>query len=278
MVERSPPNNLEIFKRDYRKIVDYLKAPLNKYQHSAFHIMLQFCDAPLRCFTFPDYQLAPTLEEYSCILGIPIKLQVPFHASMEVPDSEHIAAALYLGKSVVDSNLKTKGGLPGFHLSFLLTTLDDLGKEEDWKVFNTFLACSIYGIVFLPNVVDFVDMNVIRIFMMGNPVPTLLGDVYHSIHSRNHKKRGGLVWCCAPLLYHWFQSHLPCKGAFVDNKETSKWSKRLMGLISNDLVWYNLRLDRMERYEVIVSYGEFPNVPLMGIRGGINYNYVLSQR
>lgn len=51
-----------------------------------------------------------------------------------------------------------------------------------------------------------------------------------------------------------------------------------MGLTSNDLVWYNLRLDRMEKYEVIVSCGEFPNVPPMGVRGGINYHPVLSQR
>lgn len=64
----------------------------------------------------------------------------------------------------------------------------------------------------------------------------------------------------------------------MDNKETSKWSKRLMGLTSNDMVWYNLRLDRMEKSEVIMSYGEFPNVPLMGIIGGINHNHVLSQR
>lgn len=126
--------------------------------------------------------------------------------------------------------------------------------------------------------VDFVDMNAIRIFMMGNPIPMLLGDVYHSIHSRNHKRKGGLAWCCAPLLYHWFQSHLPCKGAFVDTKETLKLSKRLIGLTSKNLVWYNLRLDRMEKSDVIVSYGEFPNVTLMGIRGGINYNLVLSQR
>lgn len=34
----------------------------------------------------------------------------------------------------------------------------------------------------------------------------------------------------------------------------------------------------MERFEVIVSYREFPNVPLMGIRGGINYNLVISKR
>ncbi|XP_050890802.1 uncharacterized protein LOC127096250 [Lathyrus oleraceus] len=225
-----------------------------------------------------DYQLALTLEEYSCILGIPIKLQVPFHVSMEVPDSERIVATLYLGKYVVDANLKTKGGLSGFILSFLLETLGALAKEENWKVFNAVLACSIYGIVLFPNMVDFVDMNSIRILMMGNLVLTLLGGVYHSIHSRNHKRRGGLLWCCAPLLYHWFRSHLPCKGAFMDNKETLKWSKRLMGLTSKDLVWYNLKLDRMEKSEVILCCEEFPNVPLMGIRGGVNYNHVLSQR
>lgn len=64
----------------------------------------------------------------------------------------------------------------------------------------------------------------------------------------------------------------------MDNKETLKLSKRLMRLTSKDLVWYNSRLDMMEKSEVIVSCGDFTNVPLVGIRGGINYNYVLSQR
>lgn len=88
IAEKSPSENLEVFKRDYGKIVEYLKTPLSKYQHSTLHTLLQFYDPPLRCFTFLYYQLAMTLEEYSCILGIPIKLQVPFHVSMEVHDSK----------------------------------------------------------------------------------------------------------------------------------------------------------------------------------------------
>lgn len=123
---------------------------------------------------------------------------------MEVPDSERIVVTFYLGKFVVDDSLKTKGWLSDFHLSFLLETLDILAKEENWKVFNVVLACSIYGIVLFPNMVDFIDMNSMRILMMKNPVPTLLGDVYHSIHSKNYKRGGGLVWCCTPILYHWF--------------------------------------------------------------------------
>lgn len=82
---------------------------------------------------------------------------------MEAPDSEYIVVTHYLGKSVVDANHITKGGLSGFHLSFLLKTLGALDKQENWKIFNAVLGCSIYGIVLFPNVVDFVDM-------MGNPV------------------------------------------------------------------------------------------------------------
>lgn len=47
MTERSPLGNSEVFKRDYGKIVEYLKAPLNKYQHNVFHTLLQFYDPPL---------------------------------------------------------------------------------------------------------------------------------------------------------------------------------------------------------------------------------------
>lgn len=154
---------------------------------------------------------------------------------------------------MVDANLRKKGGLSGFDMSFLLETLGALAKEKNWKVFNVVLACIIYGIVLFPNVVDFVDMNIICIFMMGNPIPTLLGDVYHSINYRNHKRRCSLLWCCAPLLYHWFRSHLSCERAFADTKETLKWSKMLTGITSKDLVWYNLRLDRADIYEVIVG-------------------------
>lgn len=40
--EKSPSDNLEVFKRDYGKIVEYLNTPLSKYQQSALHTLLQF--------------------------------------------------------------------------------------------------------------------------------------------------------------------------------------------------------------------------------------------
>lgn len=43
--------------------------------------LIQFYDPVYHCFTFPDYQLMPTLEEYSQLLRIPVADTVPFSGS-----------------------------------------------------------------------------------------------------------------------------------------------------------------------------------------------------
>ncbi|XP_058775380.1 uncharacterized protein LOC131649644 [Vicia villosa] len=248
--------------------------PFTKYEQEGVHTLLQFYNPSLRCFTFTDYLLVPTLEEYSLFLGVPIKKEVPYYGTMKAPDSIEIAKALYLSKSVVEANLTKKGGGLGFCMEFLVKRGCDVAEAKEWDTFRAILALSIYGIVMFSNVPNFVDMNAIHIFILQNPVPTLLGDVYHSIHHKSSQK-GGLVRFCAPLLYRWFRSHLPERGAFVDNRHTSKWAERIMGLRAKDIVWYNKALEDME---VVMSCGKFKNVPLMGLRGGINYNPVLARR
>jgi hypothetical protein len=132
----------------------------------------------------------------------------------------------------------------------------------------------IYGLVLFPNIDNFVDVNAIRIFSSLNPVPTLLGDTYFSLHMRN-VKGGGTIVCCLPLLYKWFISHLPQTVAFKENKGCLQWSTRLMSLTNDDIFWYNRVYDSVQ---IIDSYGEFSNVPLLGTCGGINYNPVLARR
>ena len=48
--------------------------------------------------------------------------------------------------------------------------------------FEDIFSLLAYGLFLFPNVDKFVDINTIRIFMIGNPVPTLLGDAYYSVH------------------------------------------------------------------------------------------------
>ena len=66
--------------------------------------------------------------------------------------------------------------------------------------FEAIFALLAYGLFLFPNVDKFVDINYIRIFMIGNPVPTLLGDAYYSIHIQN-SYHGGMIICSMPLLY-----------------------------------------------------------------------------
>ena len=63
-------------------------------------VLFQFFDPNHHCFTFPDYQLVPTLEEFSHTLGISILEQVPFTCMEEVPRPEDIASALHLKRAM----------------------------------------------------------------------------------------------------------------------------------------------------------------------------------
>lgn len=129
-----------------------------------------------------------------------------------------------------------------------------------------------------PNERKFVDIYAISIIIQKNPMPTLLGDLYHSVLFRSDKGKGGVVFYYAPLLYRWFASHLSSQGAFVDTQHTMRWSNRLMGITSKDLNWYKPGLGRLGNKESIVKCGGFPNVPLLGIRGGVDYNPTLARR
>ena len=48
----------------------------------------------------------------------------------------------------------------------------------------------IYGMVLFPNLDQLIDVSTIKIFLSLNPVPTLLGDILHSLHAHTMKRRG----------------------------------------------------------------------------------------
>ncbi|XP_058764548.1 uncharacterized protein LOC131638006 [Vicia villosa] len=195
-------HNLDEFRKTYGHILHMLTSQVDEW---ALYTLLQFYDYELRCFTFRDYQLAPTLEEYADILKIKVQ-----------------------------RNWKPNGGTHGFHVKFLIKKANALAVEKKWKEFNALLAVMIYGLVLFPNISNFVDLTAVCLFMDQNPVPTLLADTYYTIHSRYGKK--GSVGGCLPLLYEWFTSHLPKNGPFVMTKDSQKWPERIMRLTANDIV------------------------------------------
>lgn len=56
---------------------------------------------------------------------------------------------------------------------------------KSMDAFEAIPSLLIYGMFLFPNVDNFADINAIKIFFIGNPVPTLLADTYRSIHLRN---------------------------------------------------------------------------------------------
>ncbi|XP_058784525.1 uncharacterized protein LOC131659334 [Vicia villosa] len=191
--------------------------------------LIQFYDPLYHCFTFPDYQLLPTLKEYACIIGLPITGRIPFTSLEEDTKIHDITKFTHLRKDEIEKNMVTKGGLPGLPAQFLIEKSLTFSKERKVDDSEAVFVLLVYRLFLFPNIDNFVDMNVIK----GNLVPTLLGKTYYSIHLRNYYGKG-MITCCTPLLYKWMKT-----------------------------------LD---------SSGDFPNVPFLGTKGGINYSPVLTRR
>ena len=167
-----------------------------------------------------------------------------------------------------------KGGLFRLTFEFLIKEATAFAQAGSMDAFEAIFVLLDYGLALFPNIDGFVDVNAIRLFLIGNLVPTLLGDMYFSFHLRNSKGAGTIV-CCIPLIYKWFISHLPQTPAFMENKQCLRWSQRLMSLTNDDIVLYDSSLGS---FDIIDSCGEFSNVPLIGTQGGINYNPALARR
>ena len=86
-----------------------------------------------------------------------------------------------------------KGGMFGLTFEFLIKEATAFAQAGSVDAFEAIFVLLVYGLTLFPNIDDFVDVNSIRIFLIGNPVPTLLGDMYFSLNLRNCKGCGTIV-------------------------------------------------------------------------------------
>ena len=86
----------------------------SKFDEQMMSVLFQFFDPVHHCFTFPDYQLVPTMEEFSHLLGISILEQMPFRGLEEAPRPEDIASTLHLKQADVVSNWETRSRVEVF--------------------------------------------------------------------------------------------------------------------------------------------------------------------
>src|ERR1043165_5531339 len=91
---------------------------ISDFEEDMMHVLFQFFDPKDHCFAFPDYQLVPTLEELSKLLGIPILDQIPFISSEKAPKYEDIASVLHLKRSDIEAHWETRSRVKGLLAKF----------------------------------------------------------------------------------------------------------------------------------------------------------------
>ena len=153
------------------------------------------------------------------------------------------------------------------------------------------LALTLYGIMLFPNVEDLVDYAAIDVFIASktraeNPVPAILVDVYIALHLCYDIGKRKLT-CCLPVFYVSLLSRIGEKGISaqcpveevmqrkLELKRTTNWGEFLSRLTQEKIKWHP---SWQQKASIIYYYGNYPNMPLIGTKGCVNYNPILAQR
>jgi len=178
----------------------------------AFTSLTQYYDQSLRCFTFGDFQLAPTIEEFEGILRCPLGGRKPCLFSGFYPSMARIEIMVKISEQELDRVKQNRNGVAGIPRKCLEEKAEALASQEEWATFTDVLALLVFGTILFLNIDGLVDLAVIDAFLAyhhnkESPVIAVLADVYDTFNLRCKKSSARIV-CCTPSLYVWLVSHI----------------------------------------------------------------------
>ncbi|KAH1212829.1 hypothetical protein GmHk_14G040920 [Glycine max] len=281
------PLQMRAFRKTYGKILELTIAEVSI---EAIASLTQYYDQPLRCFTFADFQLVPTIEEFEEILGCPLGGRKPYLSSGCLPSLSRIATVVKDSARGLDRIKQTRNGIAGLPQKYLEDKARGMANQGDWVPFMDVLALLIFGVVLFPNVDGLIDLAAIDAFLAyhhskESPVVAVLADLFDTFDRRCEKSSARII-CCLPALCVWLVSHLfqqdtrhPCpllSHRSCTEKRRMDWDQLLAGIGGRTISWFPLWKEGKEG--VLFSCGRYPNIPLVGTRGCINYNPALATR
>ncbi|RDY04697.1 hypothetical protein CR513_11566, partial [Mucuna pruriens] len=238
----------EMFKgKKFGKILDLMEIEI---QPEAISALAQFYDLLMRSFLFQNFQMAPTLEEYECILGRPQTGGLPYLYQGNWSSPERIAKLLRVSEMEILKKKQQCSGVEGIPLLYLEERMHILAESGSWDTLADTLELAVYAIILLPHLNDYIDLAAIDVFIVVkerglNPTVAVLANTYYSLQCC-YDSRGRLV-CCLPALYIWiisytFVSKRPTvcpiedhKWCLVPNKNESEWASCFASLIDKDI-------------------------------------------
>ncbi|KAL5127811.1 hypothetical protein HKD37_14G040169 [Glycine soja] len=252
----------------FRKILDLTAAEVFT---EAVVSLPQYYDQPLRCFTFGDFQMVPTVEEFEEILGCPLGGRKPYLFSGFLPSLSKIATVVGDSAKELDHMKQTRNGVVGLPQKYLEGKARDMASQEKWVPFADTLALLIFGVVLFSNVDDLVDLAAIDAFL-----------AYH--HSKEspvvrEEQRTDRLLLTHSLCVVGFAPIPTRHKAPVSASKLSLVRRKEKSRLGSTLGWDRGQHHQLEGKEgVLFSCGDYPNVLLIGTRGCINYNPVLAIR
>ncbi|KAH1214980.1 hypothetical protein GmHk_13G036228 [Glycine max] len=197
---------------------------------------------------------------------------------------------LDLTQKELDRIKQIRNGIVGLPRKYLEDKARDMASQEKWGPFADVLALLIFGVVLFPNVDGLVDLAAIDAFLAyhhskESPVVAILADLFDTFDRRCEKNSARIV-CCLPALCVWLISHLfrqdtrhPC--SLQSYRSCAKkgrvvWDQHLAGIGGSTINWFPRWKEG--KGGVLFLCGDYPNVPLIGTRGCINYNHALAIR
>jgi len=97
--------------------------------------LTQYYDQPLRCFTFGDFQLVPTVEEFEEILGCPLGGRKPYLFSGFYPSMERVAKVVKISVQELDRVKQNRNGAVEIPRKHLEEKAKALANQGEWASF-----------------------------------------------------------------------------------------------------------------------------------------------
>ena len=174
--------------------------------------LTQYYDQSLRCFTFREFQLTPTIEEFEEILGCPLGGRKSYLFARFYPSMARIAKAIQISEQELNRVKQNRNGVIGIPRKHLEEKAEALANKREWTSFIDILALLVFGTILFLNVDGLVDLAAIDTYLAYHHskqslVITILADTYDTLDLRCEKSSARIIYC-TPTLYVWLVSHV----------------------------------------------------------------------
>jgi len=114
---------IQLMKKSQRKTFankygDILDLAMVEVPVDAIMAFIQYYDPPLRCFTFRNFQLAPTIKEFEKIVRCPLGDKKPYIFLGHHPTVSKVASMLIVEEHELIKKKQNRNGVEGFPLSY----------------------------------------------------------------------------------------------------------------------------------------------------------------